>query len=120
MDIITDFKMPMVHRTDRTSSGIMDLANFEVNDNIAGWALNYLFNRPEDIRYEERGDEGWYIGWGGRIVIRGTDGYRLKGFRRFEYRILDEHREEDIDALAMTTKALRQAKANTGKEYSNG
>lgn len=98
-----------------SSPGILDLTKFKVDENIAAWALEYLMgNGPNDLRFERRGNEEWYIGVGGRAVVlpigQAGGGPRLSMFRRFEYKILARHRGKEIDAFETFKKFRRLAR----------
>jgi hypothetical protein len=53
---------------------------------IAAWAIAYLLDQPADCYIRHDGPNiTWYIGWGGRTVVRHGGKYQLKSFRRFEH-----------------------------------
>jgi len=89
--------------------GIIDLDRFDTTPQIAAWALQYLMDqRGSHVHVKRRDNQTWFIGWGGRSVIRSGHGrnctYQLKSFRRFEYRIFDNLRDQAIDFKAVAAQ----------------
>ena len=100
---------------------IIDLRKFNVSTKIAAWALRYLLDqRRHDVTMVRRGTQIWHIGWGGRSVVYNKSGrFELKSFRRFEYRIFENLREQDIGIRKTFAEFKRQASLNR-KEIQNG
>lgn len=100
---------------------IIDLRKFNVSTKVAAWALRYLLDqRPNAIWMERRGTQLWHIGWGGRSVVWTKSGrFELKSFRRFEYRIFENLREQDIGIRKTFAEFKKRAFLNR-KEIQNG
>lgn len=99
-----------------TSPGILDLSKFKVDLQVAAWAVEYLISiRPSALHYQQRGEQEWYIGMGGRAVVL-TPGRepQLKSFRRFEYSILAKNRAKAID-VEETLERFRRRAARKGE-----
>ena len=95
------------------------IAAFDVTPQIAAQALNYLIEkRPDDCIIEIDGVTQKYIGWGERAVWKIGDRYELKSFRRFEYRMLDNLRDDSVSVTAAFS-AFRSLAIKNRKEKEN-
>lgn len=93
---------------------IIDIKNFIVTPTVAAWAAQYLINnRPKQLWVRVDDDEVWYIGWGGRSVVRLADReYQLKSFRRFEYTTFEFLRHQPVDIGGVFADFKRRAVRN--------
>lgn len=85
---------------------------------IAGHALRYLLDqRDSECHVRHDGPNiTWYIGWGGRTVVRHGSNYQLKSFRRFEHRGLKLLESTPIDVNAVIRQFKNQASKMKGEE----
>jgi len=86
----------------------IDLQKFEVTAQIAAMALNYMLEHSDQATIVTRGNSEWFMGWGGRSVVKTGDFYELKSFRRFEYRRFDLQRDDSV-AVTVAFTAFREA-----------